>query len=93
MAHHNAEAGFGKLEIVRLMEPGVSVAEIARLMSEGEPNSSGVTKTGQLGDAGTRPTALLPVTISADGRSIAEPAAAGGKQTSNGGAILRRFRR
>ncbi|KAA6463095.1 methyltransferase domain-containing protein [Acidobacteria bacterium AB60] len=59
-----------KLEIVQLtMKPGASVAEIARAH---DVNANRVFKwrrlfeRGQLADASTRPTALLPVTISAD---------------------------
>ena len=58
-----------KLEVVRLtMEPGASVAEIAR--SHGM-NANQLFKwrrlfeKGQLGDGGSRTTALLPVTITA----------------------------
>jgi transposase len=81
-----------KLEIVRLtMEPGASVAELAR--SHGV-NANQVFKwrrlfeRGQLSDAGTTSTALLPVTISADAETRSESAdAATGAQTSSGGAI------
>lgn len=59
-----------KLEIVQLtMKPGASVAEIARAH---DVNANQVFKwrrlfeRGQLADASVRPTALLPVTISAD---------------------------
>ena len=81
-----------KLAIVRLtMEPGASVAEIARAHGV---NANQVFKwrrlfeRGQLGNRAGRATALLPVTISADVDAMPEPTeeAAGG-QTSGGGAI------
>ena len=67
-----------KVEIVQLtMEPGASVAEIARAHGV---NANQVFKwrrlfeRGQLvADASTRPTALLPVTISADDVAPPEP--------------------
>ena len=81
-----------KLQIVQLtMEPGASVAEIARAHGV---NANQVFKwrrlfeRGQLSDPGVRSTALLPVTISADAetrpRSVDVAADA---QTSSGGAI------
>ena len=81
-----------KLQIVQLtMEPGASVAEIARAH---EVNANQVFKwrrlleRGQLSDAGARSIALLPVTISADGEARPEPStAAFGVETSIGGAI------
>lgn len=79
-----------KLQIVQLtMEPGASVAEIARAH---EVNANQVFKwrrlfeKGQLVDA--RSTALLPVTICADGAGRPEPStAAVDVQTPRGGAI------
>jgi transposase len=81
-----------KLEIVRLtMEPGASVAEIARAHGV---NANQVFKwrrlfvRGQLGDGAGRATALLPVTISTEVEAIAEPAEeAASERTSSGGAI------
>jgi transposase len=65
-----------KLAIVQLtMEPGASVAEIARAH---DVNANQVFKwrrlfeRGQLADSSTRPTALLPVTISADVEAAAD---------------------
>jgi transposase len=81
-----------KLAIVRLtMEPGASVAEIARAHGV---NANQVFKwrrlfeRSQLGDGAGRATALLPVAISAEIEAMPEPTeeAAGG-QTSSGGAI------
>jgi transposase len=81
-----------KLAIVRLtMEPGASVAEIARARGV---NANQVFKwrrlfeRGQLGDGAGRATALLPVAISAEIEAMPEPTeeAASG-QTSSGGAI------
>jgi transposase len=79
-----------KLSIVQLtMEPGASVAEIAR--SHGV-NANQVFKwrrlfeKGQLGAAGSRSTALLPVSISGD--SVVQAAdEAVAEQTPSGGAI------
>ena len=81
-----------KLEIVQLtMEPGASVAEIARAHGV---NANQVFKwrrlfeRGQLSDPGVRSTALLPVTISADAETRPKSAdAATDAQTSSGGAI------
>ncbi|MGO9437651.1 MAG: IS66-like element accessory protein TnpA [Terracidiphilus sp.] len=81
-----------KLQIVQLtMEPGASVAEIARAHGV---NANQVFKwrrlfeRGQLSDAGARSTALLPVTISADAETKPEPTnATSDVQTSSGGAI------
>ena len=71
------------------MAPGASVAEIARAHGV---NANQVFKwrrlfeKGQLSDGASRPTALLPVTIS--GGAIAEPSEeAAGEQISGGGAI------
>jgi len=79
-----------KLQIVQLtMEPGASVAEIAR--SHGV-NANQVFKwrrlfkSGLLSDAGARSTALLPVTITADAETRRESAAVAAL-TSSGGAI------
>jgi transposase len=80
-----------KLQIVRLtMEPGASVAEIARAHGV---NANQVFKwrrlfnRGQLSDAGAISTALLPVTISADTKTRPEPADVAAAPTSSGGAI------
>lgn len=81
-----------KLQIVQLtMEPGASVAEIARAHGV---NANQVFKwrrlfeRGQLSDAGARSTALLPVTISADAQTRPESAAAAADaQSSSAGAI------
>lgn len=81
-----------KLQIVRLtMEPGASVAEIARTH---ELNANQLFKwrrlfeKGQLVDAGARPAGLIPVTISADAETRPEPAdAASEAQSASGGAI------
>ena len=81
-----------KLQIVRLtMEPGASVAEIARAH---ELNANQLFKwrrlfeKGQLVDAAARPAGLIPVTISADAETGPEPAdAAFGAPSSSGGAI------
>jgi transposase len=81
-----------KLQIVQLtMEPGASVAEIARAH---EVNANQVFKwrrlfeNGRLCDTGARSTALLPVTISADAETKPETAdAATDVQTCSGGAI------
>ena len=81
-----------KLQIVRLtMEPGASVAEIARAH---ELNANQLFKwrrlfeKGQLVDAGARPAGLLPITISADAEAGLEPAdAAFGAQSASRGAI------
>ena len=81
-----------KLQIVQLtMEPGASVAEIARSHAV---NANQVFKwrrlfnRGELGDAGATSTALLPVTISADAEIRREPAdAAVDGLKSSGGAI------
>jgi transposase len=99
---HAEDAGVGrvrrrrlvseKLQIVRLtMEPGASVAEIARAHGV---NANQVFKwrrlfnRGQLSDVGARSTALLPVTISADAETRLESAdAAADALTSSGGAI------
>ena len=99
---HAEDAGVGrvrrrrlvseKLQIVRLtMEPGASVAEIARAHGV---NANQVFKwrrlfnRGELSDGGARSTALLPVTISADAEMRPEPAAAAvDALTSSGGAI------
>ena len=80
-----------KLEIVQLtMEPGASVAEIARAH---DVNANQVFKwrrlfeRGQLADS-SRPTALLPVTISADVEAAAGLGdAAVDAQTPSSGAI------
>jgi transposase len=79
-----------KLQIVRLtMEPGASVAEIARAHGV---NANQVFKwrrlyeRGQLVDGASRATALLPVTISAD--LAPEPAdMSSAVQVPSGGAI------
>lgn len=81
-----------KLEIVRLtMEPGASVAEIARAHGV---NANQVFKwrrlfeRGQLGDGAGRATALLPVAISAEIEAMPERIEeAAGEQTSGSGAI------
>jgi len=82
-----------KLAIVRLtMEPGASVAEIARAHGV---NANQVFKwrrlfekgQGQLGDGGGRSTALLPVAISAEIESMPEPIESTGEQTFRNGAI------
>jgi transposase len=81
-----------KLEIVQLtMEPGASVAEIARAHGV---NANQVFKwrrlfeKGQLGDAGPTARALLPVTISADVETRPEPTdATADGQMCSGGAI------
>ena len=81
-----------KLQIVQLtMEPGASVAEIARAHGV---NANQVFKwrrlfeRGQRSDAGTRSTALLPVTISADAETRPAPGdAAADALTSSGSAI------
>lgn len=77
-----------KLSIVQLtMEPGASVAEIARAHGV---NANQVFKwrrlfaKGQLSEAGARSTALLPVTITAD---LEAPDATADVQTSSAGAI------
>jgi transposase len=77
-----------KLSIVQLtMEPGASVAEIARTHGV---NANQVFKwrrlfaKGRLGEAGARSTALLPVTISAD---LEASDATAEVQTSSAGAI------
>jgi transposase len=77
-----------KLSIVQLtMEPGASVAEIARAHGV---NANQVFKwrrlfaKGQLSEAGARSTALLPVTITAD---LEEPGAAAEVPASSVGAI------
>lgn len=84
---------FEKVAIVRLtMEPGASVAEIARAHGV---NANQVFKwrrlfeRGQLGDVAGRATALLPVAISAEIEAMPEPAAeAAVKQTSGGGGAI-----
>jgi transposase len=100
---HAEEAGVGrrgrrrrlvseKLQILQLtMEPGASVAEIARAHGV---NANQVFKwrrlfeRGQLSDGGATSTALLPVTISADAEARPESAdAVVGAQASSGGAI------
>lgn len=81
-----------KLQIVRLtMEPGASVAEIARAHGV---NANQVFKwrrpfeRGQLVDGASRATALLPVTISAQVEAAPEPSEeAGPRQAPSGGAI------
>lgn len=81
-----------KLQIVQLtMEPGASVAEIARAHGV---NANQVFKwrrlfeRGQLSDPGARSTALLPVTISAEAETKPEPTnATADVQTSTDGAI------
>lgn len=81
-----------KLQIVQLtMEPGASVAEIARAHGV---NANQVFKwrrlfeRGQLSDPGARLTALLPVTISADaGTGPEAEGATADVQGSSGGAI------
>lgn len=77
-----------KLSIVQLtMEPGASVAEIARAHGV---NANQVFKwrrlveKGQLSEAGSRSMALLPVTITTD---LEEPDTAAEAQTSSAGAI------
>jgi transposase len=84
-------SGSEKLSIVQLtMEPGASVAEIARAHGV---NANQVFKwrrlfeKGQLGAAGVRSTALLPVTISSDADRLAAVAGAAAEQVSSGGAI------
>lgn len=73
------------------MEPGASVAEIARAHGV---NANQVFKwrrlfeKGQLVDGSRRTTALLPVTISAEAEAIAEPSEeAADAPASSGGAI------
>ena len=81
-----------KLGIVRLtMEPGASVAEIARAHGV---NANQVFKwrrlfeKGQLADEARRTTALLPVTVSAEVEATSESTeVAAGEQRSSGGAI------
>jgi len=81
-----------KLGIVRLtMEPGASVAEIARAHGV---NANQIFKwrrlfeKGHLSDGASRATALLPVTIPAEVEAIAEPTEeTAGEQRSVGGAI------
>src|SRR6266700_2032181 len=81
-----------KRQIVQLtMEPGASVAEIARAHGV---NANQVFKwrrlfeRGHLSDPGARSTALLPVTISADAETKPEITdATADVQTSGGGAI------
>ncbi len=81
-----------KLQIVRLtLEPGASVAEVARAHGV---NSNQVFKwrrlleRGQLVDGASRATALLPVTISADVEVAPEPTEeADAQQAQSGGAI------
>jgi transposase len=81
-----------KLAIVQLtMEPGASVAEIARAH---DVNANQVFKwrrlfeRGELRAAEARSTALLPITISADAEATSEPAdAAVDAQAPSGGAI------
>ena len=81
-----------KVQIVRLtMEPGASVAEIARA-HELKANQlfkwRRLFEKGHLIDAGARPTGLIPVTISADAEAGLESAdAAAGAPSSSGGAI------
>jgi transposase len=77
-----------KLSIVQLtMEPGASVAEIARAHGV---NANQVFKwrrlfaKGQLSEAGARSTALLPVTITTD---LEEPDRTAQVPTSSAGAI------
>jgi transposase len=77
-----------KLSIVQLtMEPGASVAEIARTHGV---NANQVFKwrrlyvKGRLSEAGARSTALLPVTITAD---LEEPDTAAEVPTSSAGSI------
>jgi transposase len=84
-------SGSEKLRIVQLtMEPGASVAEIARAHGV---NANQVFKwrrlfeKGQLGAAGARSTALLPVTISSDADRLAAVDGAAAEQVSSGGAI------
>jgi transposase len=81
-----------KLQIVRLtMEPGASVAEIAR--AHGVNANQVFTwrrlfERGQLVDDASRATALLPVTISADVKAEPEPIdEADTRQAHSGGAI------
>lgn len=84
--------GSEKLQIVRLtMEPGASVAEIAR---EHGVNANQVFKwrrlfeRGQLIDRSSRSTALLPVTVSAEVDVAPKPAdVAAAVQAQSGGAI------
>jgi transposase len=73
------------------MEPGASVAEIARAHGV---NANQVFKwrrlfeRGQLSDGASRATALLPVTISSEVEAMPEPSeTVPGEQTSSGGAI------
>lgn len=80
-----------KLAIVRLtMEPGASVAEIARAHGV---NANQVFKwrrlfeKGQLGNGAGRSTALLPVAIPAEIEAMPEPIEGPGEQTSRNGAI------
>ena len=81
-----------KLQIVHLtMEPGVSVAEIARVNGV---NANQVFKwrrlfeSGQLSDEGARSTALLPVIVTADSERKPETTdATADVQASSGGAI------
>ena len=80
-----------KVAIVRLtMEPGASVAEIARAHGV---NANQVFKwrrlfeRGQLGDVAGRATALLPVAISAAIEAMPEPTEeSAGERTCSGGA-------
>ena len=78
-----------KLQIVQLtFVPGASVAEVARAHGV---NANQLFKwrrqfeRGQLGKADVHPTALLPVTISADDRAMPETTA--DAQTPSGGVI------
>ena len=78
-----------KLQIVQLtLVPGASVAEVARAHGV---NANQLFKwrrqfeRGQLGKADVHPTALLPVTISADDRAMPETTA--DAQTPSGGVI------
>ena len=80
-----------KLAIVRLtMEPGASVAEIARAHGV---NANQLFKwrrlfeRGQLGDGAGRATALLPVAISADVDAMPEPTEEAAGEQRSGGAI------
>lgn len=80
-----------KLKIVRLtMEPGASVAEIARAHGVNANQVFTWRKSfekGQLRDAGGGSTALLPVAISAEIEGVREPNEQAGEAISRGGAI------
>jgi transposase len=81
-----------KLKIVQLtMEPGASVAEIARAQGVNANQVFGwrrLFENGQLNDSGARSAALLPVTITATAEAKPETTdATTDVPTSSGGAI------